>query len=148
MPGCGEQHLTVTYCNIIGSGIFITPTSILNYTNSVGLSLIVWIGCGFISLIGAICFIELGTSIPEPGCDFAYAVYVGWHAIAFAFMLISVNGITPLLSIDSEWCLFSGRTMGYTLLGSVAVGVVQLHGDLKMNSEYSIAKAGIGFSSF
>ncbi|RCN45605.1 hypothetical protein ANCCAN_08343 [Ancylostoma caninum] len=38
--------------NIIGSGIFITPTTILNYTQSIGLSLIVWIGCGLISLIG------------------------------------------------------------------------------------------------
>ncbi|EPB67859.1 hypothetical protein ANCCEY_13047, partial [Ancylostoma ceylanicum] len=37
--------------NIIGSGIFITPTTILNYTQSIGLSLIVWIGCGLISLI-------------------------------------------------------------------------------------------------
>ncbi|KIH51810.1 hypothetical protein ANCDUO_18097, partial [Ancylostoma duodenale] len=39
---------------------------------------------------GAICYIELGTSILEPGCDFAYTVYVGWEAIAFAFMWVSV----------------------------------------------------------
>uniref|UniRef100_A0A0K0DE61 Aa_trans domain-containing protein n=1 Tax=Angiostrongylus cantonensis TaxID=6313 RepID=A0A0K0DE61_ANGCA len=41
-------------------------------------------------LSGAICFIELGTSIKEPGCDFAYTVFVGWHAIAFSFMWVSV----------------------------------------------------------
>ena len=38
--------------NIIGSGIFITPSGVLNYVNSVGLSLGVWIGCGLISLLG------------------------------------------------------------------------------------------------
>lgn len=40
--------------NIIGSGIFITPGSILGYTKSIGLSLIVWIGCGILSLLGRI----------------------------------------------------------------------------------------------
>ncbi|PIO55206.1 hypothetical protein TELCIR_23408, partial [Teladorsagia circumcincta] len=38
----------------------------------------------------AICYIELGTAITEPGADFAYTVYVGWKAIAFAFMWVSV----------------------------------------------------------
>nr|CDJ95508.1 Amino acid permease-associated region domain containing protein [Haemonchus contortus] len=122
--------------NIIGSGIFITPTSIINYTQSIGLSIIVWIGCGIISLIGAICYIELGTSITEPGCDFAYTVYVGWKAVAFAFMWVSVfvtypasaavqamtfgqyiiNGLSPVLSIDPTWHDFTERSMGYTLL--------------------------------
>lgn len=60
--------------NIIGAGIFITPGPILQYTFSNGLALLVWIGCGLISLIGGICYIELGTSIHDPGCDFAYTV--------------------------------------------------------------------------
>uniref|UniRef100_A0A1I7W8B3 7TM_GPCR_Srx domain-containing protein n=1 Tax=Heterorhabditis bacteriophora TaxID=37862 RepID=A0A1I7W8B3_HETBA len=41
-------------------------------------------------LSGAICYIELGTSILEPGCDFAYTVFVGWEGLAFAFMWVSV----------------------------------------------------------
>lgn len=38
--------------NIIGSGIFITPASILRYTNSVGLSLIIWTACSVIAILG------------------------------------------------------------------------------------------------
>ncbi|VDM65046.1 unnamed protein product [Strongylus vulgaris] len=122
--------------NIIGSGIFITPTTILSYTHSVGLSLIVWIGCGLISLLGAICYIELGTSILEPGCDFAYTVYVGWEAIAFAFMWVSVfvtypasaavqaltfgqyivNGISPALALEAPWHEFAERLLGYLVV--------------------------------
>ncbi|KAK5984331.1 Amino Acid Transporter [Trichostrongylus colubriformis] len=122
--------------NIIGSGIFITPTTILNYTQSIGLSIIVWIGCGLISLIGAICYIELGTSITEPGCDFAYTVYVGWKAIAFGFMWVSVfvtypasaavqaltfgqyivNGFAPVVYLDPGWHEFAERSLGYTIL--------------------------------
>lgn len=48
--------------NIIGSGIFITPTSIVAEVNSVGLSLVVWAACGLISLLGGLLFSYLHLS--------------------------------------------------------------------------------------
>lgn len=38
--------------NIIGSGIFTSPSAILAKVNSTGLSLIIWIVCGLYSLFG------------------------------------------------------------------------------------------------
>ncbi|CAI4230144.1 unnamed protein product [Auanema sp. JU1783] len=122
--------------NIIGSGIFITPTSILLYTNSIGLSLLVWAGCGLISILGAIVYIELGTSITDPGCDFAYTTYVGWEALAFAFMWVSclvtypasaavqaqtfgqylMGGLSPLFTLESFWNSVAERLIGLVLL--------------------------------
>lgn len=72
--------------NIIGSGIFITPSSILKHTGSVGASLIVWAACGLLAMIGALCYVELGTSIRKDGADFAYLCYVEWYPVAFAFL--------------------------------------------------------------
>lgn len=36
----------------LGSGIFVSPKGVLRQTQSVGLCLIVWVGCGLISLLG------------------------------------------------------------------------------------------------
>uniref|UniRef100_A0A1B6FK86 b(0,+)-type amino acid transporter 1 n=1 Tax=Cuerna arida TaxID=1464854 RepID=A0A1B6FK86_9HEMI len=57
---------------MIGSGIFVSPSSALQRSGSVGESLIIWAACGGISLLGALAFAELGTVVPQSGAEYSY----------------------------------------------------------------------------
>ncbi|KZC04942.1 PREDICTED: b(0,+)-type amino acid transporter 1-like [Dufourea novaeangliae] len=59
---------------MIGSGIFVSPTSALERSGSVGFCLIIWTVCGLLSLLGALAFAELSTVVPRSGAEYAYFI--------------------------------------------------------------------------
>lgn len=56
---------------LIGSGIFITPSEILNYTGSFGLSLTCWVIGAIVALAGSLCYFELGLLVRKAGGEYA-----------------------------------------------------------------------------
>lgn len=44
---------------IIGAGIFVSPTGVMRYLSSSEMSIIVWPSCGLLSLVRAMCYVEL-----------------------------------------------------------------------------------------
>ncbi|XP_046399734.1 b(0,+)-type amino acid transporter 1-like isoform X2 [Ischnura elegans] len=80
---------------MIGSGIFVSPAGLLVRTGSVGLSLIVWIACGVLSLLGALAYAELGTMNTSSGAEYAYLMDAFGPATAYLFSWTSTLVLKP-----------------------------------------------------
>src|SRR2546427_5493271 len=95
--------------SVIGSGIFRTPGPILRQVDgSVGISLLVWIVGGVMSLLGALTYAELAAANPEAGGLYCYirdgfgrlsAFLYGWCL----FLVIASGSVAALARALSEY---------------------------------------------
>ncbi|XP_071957373.1 b(0,+)-type amino acid transporter 1-like isoform X2 [Antedon mediterranea] len=80
---------------MIGSGIFVSPKGVLRQTESVGMSLIIWLLCGIISMFGALCYAELGTIITKSGGEYVYLYETLGPIPAYLFSWTSIMVLKP-----------------------------------------------------
>ncbi|KPJ19214.1 B(0,+)-type amino acid transporter 1, partial [Papilio machaon] len=85
---------------MIGSGIFVAPSGLLEYTDSVGISFIIWMACGLLSLLGALAYAELGTMNTSSGAEYAYFM----DALYYVRLVVRTN----------QSMLSSGHNLQYT----------------------------------
>lgn len=64
--------ISFTVGSMIGSGIFIMPTSVMRNTGSVALNLLVWSLGGVLSMLGSLTVAELACRVPKHGGTYAY----------------------------------------------------------------------------
>ena len=83
---------------IVGSGVFISSKGVLENAGTPGLSLCVWMFSGLISLIGAICFTELGTLITSSGGNYAYIKEPYGNFLAFLYIWMMVFVCVPCMN--------------------------------------------------
>ena len=111
---------------MIGSGIFYLGSYVLERTQmSLGLSLLCWIIGGIVSLLGGLCFAELGSSCPKSGglvvyLDEAYHPIVG-YMFGFTSWLLSGAGSIAAVAIAMPTAF-----RGYMPLSDMTIKIIAI----------------------
>lgn len=116
---------------VIGSGIFLVPGVVLRQTGmQTGPAMLVWVVAGFLSLLGALTYAELGAMKPEAGGLYAFirdafgplpAFLYGWTS----FFVIASGSVATLAVAFSNY--FSQIVaVGPVASRLVAIGVIAL----------------------
>jgi basic amino acid/polyamine antiporter, APA family len=118
--------------SVIGSGIFRTPGPILRQVGgSVGLSLLVWVVGGVLSLLGALTYAELAARNPEAGGLYCYIRDAFGRASAFLygwclFLVIASGSVAALARVFSEYLgkVIPMSSAEQTIVAVVMIGIV------------------------
>ncbi|NXB55872.1 S7A13 protein, partial [Struthidea cinerea] len=92
--------------SIVGAGIFVSPTGVLKHSLlNVGVALTIWTASGLVSLMGALCYAELGTALPFSGGEYSH-IKRGLGSLP-AFMFIWTSTFTKPASNAARALLFA-----------------------------------------
>jgi APA family basic amino acid/polyamine antiporter len=101
---------------IIGGGIFLNPGIAAQRTESGLVLLLMWVGAGVLTLIGALCFAELGARRPQAGGIYVYMREAFGALPAFLFgwtmLLVIYSGSTA--AVATIFASYAGNLFGLT----------------------------------
>ncbi|KAF9052140.1 amino acid transporter [Panaeolus papilionaceus] len=130
------RHLGIFSCTmlivgrIIGTGIFSTPSSILNSVGSVGASLMLWVLGFVLSFCGLFVWLEYGTMFPRSGGEKVYLEAVYKKPRFLVTVIFAMNAI--LLGFTASGCIVfanniliaAGHSAERWAVRGIALGVI------------------------
>ncbi len=129
----------LTMGTMIGSGIFATAPGVVEYSGSIGLSLIIWVACGLIAILGAISYCELCTMITKSGGEYQYLYEAFGPIPAFLFCWTAVVVLRPatVAAIAMTFSTYLGILINFFHDASRSNGLLLIFSDLDKILEIS-----------
>ena len=116
---------------VIGVGIFKAPSIVAGSVASEGVFLALWVAGGVISLIGALCYAELGSAYPNAGGEYFFLrrAYGDWLSFLFAWArmtVIQTGAIAAIAFVVGDYAtqVFSLGNRSAAIYAGLAVVVI------------------------
>lgn len=111
---------------VIGSGVFLVPSKMIQYVGSVRNLFAVWIVAGVLSLFGALTYAELAAAMPEAGGEYVYlrAAYGPFWGYLYGWTQFWVAKSGSIATLAAGF--YTYLTAFYPRLGSTLV-VIPFH---------------------
>ncbi|HKP49985.1 MAG TPA: amino acid permease, partial [Gemmatimonadales bacterium] len=71
--------------SMVGTGIFLKPSEVARLAGTAELAIFAWVVGGLLNLMGALCYLELGTMMPQAGADYQYLKRAWGPAAGFLY---------------------------------------------------------------
>lgn len=100
----------------LGTGIFISPIGVLKYTSmNIPVFLSIWVGCGLLSMMNALCSAEIATTYPMSGASYYFLKRTLGPSVAFLSLWIKlfayflgIGAQCLLIASSLIQCFYSG----------------------------------------
>jgi APA family basic amino acid/polyamine antiporter len=105
--------IAVVVGTIIGSGVFLIPSTIAAQLDSLGAVLFVWVVGGVLTLFGALCLAELGSMCPGTGglCTYLRYAYGPFPAFLYAWALLVMIHTGSIAALGNAFGLYAAQVL-------------------------------------
>lgn len=109
---------------VIGAGIFLNPAVVAAHTHSGAQLLLAWVLGGVLTMLGALCFAELGARRPEAGGSYLYIFEAFGPLLAFLFGWTMLIADLPgsLAAVALIFGRYAATAVGLPLHSAPALG--------------------------
>lgn len=119
---------SVVVGTIIGSGIFLLPSSIASELDSIGSVLFVWALGGVLTLFGALSLAELGAMYPETGglCTYLRHAYGRLPAFLYAWALLVMIHSGSIAALATAFGIYAGQVLSLNPIETKTLSVLAI----------------------
>ena len=124
-----KDAISIVAGSMIGSGIFIVSSHIAREVNSAVLLILVWILAGIITLLGAMSYGELSSTIPTEGGQYIYLkkIYSKKLAFIYGWTLFLVIQTGTLAAVNIAMAKFIGLIFPFISSNNILLSLNNYH---------------------
>ena len=120
----GVSHATaIVVGTIIGSGIFLVPSEMMQAVGSAKIAYLAWVVGGLLSFFGALTYAELGAMKPQAGGEYVYVrdAYGPLGGFLYAWTTVLISKPASLATITTGFVRILGNFSALSFLSHVAI---------------------------